>query len=303
MASTYTSRIRLEKQGDGENANTWGLRLNQNTIDMVDEAVAGYETISVDTLSSITLTSNNGTEDQSRNFALRFTGNLSATCTVVAPASEKVYFISNETTGDQDIIIKSGSASETISVGKPALVAFDGTNSVKLQDTINPPEFESGTSLLFYQAAAPTGWTKQVINDKVLRVVSGSGGSTGGTTAFSTVFSSKTPAGTVGVTVSGHALTVSQIPAHNHQWYIGTGGGSGANSTIDFFFGTPTSSYNSSGSPSGFTGDPDYNSYYTGGVRNLGAASTHTHSATATFTGTALDFDVQYADVIICTKD
>jgi hypothetical protein len=29
MASTYTSRIGLEKQGDGENANSWGLGLNQ----------------------------------------------------------------------------------------------------------------------------------------------------------------------------------------------------------------------------------------------------------------------------------
>ena len=41
MASTFTSRIRLEKQGDGENPNSWGLILNQNVIDMVDEAVAG----------------------------------------------------------------------------------------------------------------------------------------------------------------------------------------------------------------------------------------------------------------------
>ena len=33
MASTYTSRIRLEKQADGENPNSWGLILNQNVID------------------------------------------------------------------------------------------------------------------------------------------------------------------------------------------------------------------------------------------------------------------------------
>jgi hypothetical protein len=109
--------------------------------------------------------------------------------------------------------------------------------------------------------------------------------------------------GSVSGSVANHALTVSQIPAHNHQWYIGTGGGSGANSTIDFFFGTPTSSFNSSGSPSGFTGDPDYNSYYTGGVRNLGAASAHNHGWSGTFTGTAIDMSVQYLDVIIASKD
>ena len=36
MASSYSSRIKLEKQGTGENANTWGERLNSNVIDLVD---------------------------------------------------------------------------------------------------------------------------------------------------------------------------------------------------------------------------------------------------------------------------
>lgn len=45
----------------------------------------------------------------------------------------------------------------------------------------------SGTVMLFFQAAAPTGWTKITTqNDKVLRVVSGSGGGAGGTIATST---------------------------------------------------------------------------------------------------------------------
>lgn len=39
----------------------------------------------------------------------------------------------------------------------------------------------SGTAMLFYQASAPTGWTKSTANnDKFLRVVSGSGGGSGG---------------------------------------------------------------------------------------------------------------------------
>lgn len=42
--------------------------------------------------------------------------------------------------------------------------------------------FESGTSMLFIQAAAPVGWTKSIThNDKALRIVSGTGGGTGGT--------------------------------------------------------------------------------------------------------------------------
>ena len=142
MASSFTTRIRLEKQGDGENANTWGTRLNQNVIDMVDEAVAGYESVDIDGLASVTLTANNGTADQSRNFGLRFTGTLAAPCTVVAPNAEKVYFISNETNGGHAVVVKAGSAKTTVTQGSPALIATDGTNISKLVG-----EFESGTRI------------------------------------------------------------------------------------------------------------------------------------------------------------
>ena len=40
MASTYTTRLRLEKQGTGENANTWGDKTN-DTFDLLDEAIYG----------------------------------------------------------------------------------------------------------------------------------------------------------------------------------------------------------------------------------------------------------------------
>ena len=39
MPSTYTTRIRIEKQADGENPNSWGDILNQNVIDLVDDSV------------------------------------------------------------------------------------------------------------------------------------------------------------------------------------------------------------------------------------------------------------------------
>ena len=72
------------------------------------------------------------------------------------------------------------------------------------QTTAATAEFVSGTALLFYQAAAPTGWTKSTTNnDKALRVVSGtSGGSAGGSVAFSTAFASQTPSGSVSTSIS-----------------------------------------------------------------------------------------------------
>src|SRR5882724_2777756 len=62
------------------------------------------------------------------------------------------------------------------------------------------------TKALFYQAAAPTGWTKVTTqNDKVLRVVSGSGGGSGGTLATS---------GTLSLNHSAHSI--SSVGTHTH---------------------------------------------------------------------------------------
>ena len=44
MASTYTTNLRLTKQGDGENPNSWGQILNDGVISLADEAIAGYTT-------------------------------------------------------------------------------------------------------------------------------------------------------------------------------------------------------------------------------------------------------------------
>jgi hypothetical protein len=69
--------------------------------------------------------------------------------------------------------------------------------------------FVAGTRMLFQQSTAPTGWTKDTaLNDRALRVVSGTVG-IGGSTAFSSVFNAS------GVT-GGTAITEAQMPSHTH---------------------------------------------------------------------------------------
>lgn len=128
MPSSYTTRIRLEKQADGENANTWGLKLNQNVIDLVDEGIAGYETIALSGATSLTAV--NGTTDQSRNFGLKFTGTLSADTTVTIPAQEKIYYVRNDTSGDYNLLFKNagGTAVTGPSQQLGAILATDGTS-------------------------------------------------------------------------------------------------------------------------------------------------------------------------------
>ena len=128
MASTYTSRIRLEKQGDGENPNAWGLILNQNVIDLVDEAISGYEIVSVSSV-AVSLTAVNGATDQARNFALSFAGTLTSNVTVTFPAQQKVYFVNNATSGDYKIFLKptGGTLVTATSQGTSTVIATDGS--------------------------------------------------------------------------------------------------------------------------------------------------------------------------------
>lgn len=123
----------------------------------------------------------------------------------------------------------------------------------------------SGTKMLFAQATAPTGWTKDTThNDKSLRVVSGTGGGSGGSVAFSTVFGR--------TAVDASSLSIAQLAAHAHSI-------SGTNNTSGSYSGYVINS--SSYQVSGYTG-------------SQGSGSTHSHG---------LDLRVQYVDVIICTKD
>lgn len=82
----------------------------------------------------------------------------------------------------------------------------------KAGSIVQPPAFPAGTTIPFWQAAAPTGWTKVTTHtDKALRVVSGAGGGAGGTYAFSTVFTQ--------TAVMGYSENTSQTPYHGHPSY------------------------------------------------------------------------------------
>jgi hypothetical protein len=128
MASTYTTRLRFEKQGDGENPNSWGDILNQNVIDLIDEAVAGYVVVSVSG-SPISLSENNGAVDQSRNASLEFAGTLTADVTITIPSHEKTYFLRNVATGSFAVKMKTASGSVySVPSSQNVFVACNGTN-------------------------------------------------------------------------------------------------------------------------------------------------------------------------------
>jgi hypothetical protein len=144
----------------------------------------------------------------------------------------------------------------------------------------------SGTVMLFYQAAAPTGWTQVTTqNNKALRVVSGTGAGTGGSVAFTTAFASQAVSGSVG-TSGATTLGTGEMPSHTHPsaYYTAVGG----------CFST-TGYGNISVGPSGVGGTPSP-------TGSTGGGGSHTHTG-GTFTGTAINLAVQYIDIILASKN
>ena len=142
MSSTYSTNLRTELIGSGDQAGTWGNTTNGTLGSILEQAIAGvsggpyiggtYPVVNFPTDADITLTANNGSVDQSRSAVLvvTSTGSLTATRNVIAPASaSKVYIIKNSTTGGQSIQIKySTGTGVAIGNGLTALVYGDGTN-------------------------------------------------------------------------------------------------------------------------------------------------------------------------------
>ena len=141
MASTYTTNLRLTKQGDGDNPNTWGEVLN-NVISLVDQAVASYTTVSLGSAATVTLTENLGNSDQSRSAMLEFKGSVGGVATsifVLIPNAPKTYAIrnvvsANTTASDAVILRVAGNAGVTVGSGS----GYYMTNGTSVFSVVTP---------------------------------------------------------------------------------------------------------------------------------------------------------------------
>lgn len=143
--ATYTTNIRLTKQGTGDNDSTWGVVLNDEVIQLTDSAIAGYTTISL-AAGDVSLTANNGSVDQARSAMLELTGTLTANSDVYLPAVTKMYVVRNNTSGSftSSILVNGGTGFE-IPQGETAIVYCD-TVSVRNTGVITSPvSVDSGT--------------------------------------------------------------------------------------------------------------------------------------------------------------
>jgi hypothetical protein len=135
MTSAYTTRIRLTKQGSGDNDSTWGTVLNDEVIDLTDFAIAGYTTISL-TAADVSLTANDGSADQARSAMLELSGILTAARTVYLPAVSKMYVVRNNTSGAYSAtVLVNGGTGYAVPQGESAVIYCD---AVSVREAASP---------------------------------------------------------------------------------------------------------------------------------------------------------------------
>ena len=138
MASSYSTRLKIELINPVEQSGSWGTTTNNNLDQSIEQAIAGVLEVAMGSSSAqtTTLSTGNGPQaqavNQARQAVLRFTGTAGgAGGTHIAqfPAVQKTYMLINSSS-TATITMRLGSSGNTTVLlpSKTKLVATDGTN-------------------------------------------------------------------------------------------------------------------------------------------------------------------------------
>jgi hypothetical protein len=139
--STYSTNLKVQLIGTGEENGTWGTVTNNAFSNVFEQAIVGYATVNFSSDADTTLTLIDGNSSQTaRNLYLNLTssGSLSATRNLIVPNNQagtapiqKLYIVKNATTGGRSIQVKTASGTGiTIPNGSTMMVYSNGTNVV-----------------------------------------------------------------------------------------------------------------------------------------------------------------------------
>ena len=149
----------------GDLSGTWGTVVNDSITDLVDSAIAGTTTLSAN--SDVTLSTTNGAANQARNAVILWTASNGATTRyITAPAQSKAYIVINAGTGSIVVRGSGPTTGVTITSGTRALVAWNGSDFVKVVS--NPIVLTTDVSGVLPAANGGTGLSSPGTNGNVL---------------------------------------------------------------------------------------------------------------------------------------
>lgn len=175
MASSYTTNLRLELQGTGDNLGTWGGVAN-NQFSFLDSAIGGMTSVAmVD--GTNTLTALNGSADQSRQPMLYLYQTLTTVANVVVPATgKKAYYVWNNTAGSKQVTVKTPTGSGfVVPSSSVTMVYSDGVTVVPMSPSVdtlgNLSSFPTTVSTQLLTVNGISGvsaaWTQRITADSL----------------------------------------------------------------------------------------------------------------------------------------
>lgn len=128
--TTYTPSLRFAIMTPGDPAvrDQWG-QIRDTTVTLYEQAIVGNSPISIDGMTSYTLTANNNASDQARQALYSFAGALTGNCTVTIPPVPRIGWAANYTTGGYNVVLTTGSGiTATLAPGLTYFFDCDGIN-------------------------------------------------------------------------------------------------------------------------------------------------------------------------------
>lgn len=252
--TTFSTNLKIELIGTGQQSGTWGDTTNNNFQYVFEQAIVGRGSAVFASDANLTLTFTDvSTSQTARNLYLNATSGVSLTATrdLIVPTINKTYVVQNNTTGGQSIrVITAAGTGITIPNGRTMAVYVDGTNVIAASDyvilaggTLGGSNIvtETGTQTLnnktLVAPALGTPASGTLTNTTGFPVANLAGAGSGVLTFLATPSSANLAAAVTGETGSG-ALVFGTAPTISNPTL--TGGGSLAGT----YSGTPTFSGN-----------------------------------------------------------
>ena len=143
MSSTYSSNLRVELIGSGDQAGTWGTTTDNNFAYIFDSAIAGYQAVTVTSTAQALTYVNGPTSTANLNqsvYAILKFNSASAATAIYAPPVSKTYIIWNNsgftiTIYNSTVIGNTTAAGTGVAIlnGNKVMVWSDGTNFYEVQ--------------------------------------------------------------------------------------------------------------------------------------------------------------------------
>jgi hypothetical protein len=143
MSSSYSSNLRVELIGSGDQAGTWGTTTDNNFAYIFDAAIAGYQAVTISSTNQALTYVNGPTSSAALNqsiYAILKFNSAAAASAIYAPPVSKTYIIWNNSSYTITIynstVIGNTTAAGTgvaIAAGNKVMVWSDGTNFYEVQ--------------------------------------------------------------------------------------------------------------------------------------------------------------------------